>query len=58
VLRDVKLVNCSHIPLLGSHHDKVAWKQRGADVVISVPAVADGDLPFEGPRTFRVEGVQ
>ena len=58
VLRDVKLAQGARISLLGSRHENVAWKQRGADVVICVPVVADADLPFDGPRTFKVEGVQ
>lgn len=57
VLRDVTLGVDARIQLLGSRHDDVPWKQRGADVVISVPAIADGELPFDGPRTFKVDGV-
>ncbi len=58
VLRDVKLAKDARIALLGSRYENVAWKQRGADVVISTPALQDGELPFDGPRTFRVDGMQ
>jgi len=58
VLRDVNLATGARIALLGSEHDNLAWSQRGADVVIAVPAVADAEVPFDGPRTFRVDGVQ
>ena len=58
VLRDVKLAKGARIALLGSEHDNLAWSQRGGDVVIAVPAVADAEVPFDGPRTFRVDGVQ
>lgn len=58
VLRDLKLVKGARISLLGSRYDNVVWRQRGADVVISVPVIADGELPFGGPRTLRVDGAQ
>lgn len=32
----------ARIKLFGSAHDSVVWKQRGADVVISTPVIADG----------------
>lgn len=48
----------ARIKLFGSAHDSVVWKQRGADVVISTPVIADGALPFDGPRTFRIDRVQ
>jgi alpha-L-fucosidase len=58
VLRDVKLAKDARIALLGSRYDAVPWRQRGADIVISTPALQDGELPFEGPRTLKVDGVQ
>jgi alpha-L-fucosidase len=57
VIRDLTLVKSARIKLLGSEDD-VVWSQRGSDVLISTPNLADGALPFEGPRTFRIEGVQ
>ncbi len=57
-VRGVKLASGSRVRLLGSKHDRVAWRQKGGDLVIEVPALADGELPFTGPRTFRIEGVQ
>jgi alpha-L-fucosidase len=56
VLRDLKLAKNARVALLGSQHGNVAWSQRGADVVVSIPVIADGELPFDGPRTFRIEG--
>jgi alpha-L-fucosidase len=55
-IRGLKLEPGAHVSLLGSSHTRVAWRQKGADVVITPPAIADGELPFEGPRTFRIEG--
>jgi alpha-L-fucosidase len=57
VIRDLRLARSARIKLLGSEGE-VAWKQRGADIVISTPDLADGALPFEGPRTFKIEGMQ
>ena len=35
-----------------------AWRQQGGDVVISVPALDDGEVSFAGAYTFRLEGAQ
>lgn len=57
VIRGLELAKSARIKLLGREGDDVTWRQRGADVVISTPVLPDGALPFEGPRTFRIEGV-
>jgi alpha-L-fucosidase len=56
ILRDLRLGKGAHVSLLGSRHSEVAWKQAVGDVVVTVPVLGDGELPFEGPRVFRIEG--
>jgi alpha-L-fucosidase len=55
-LRDLRLGSNARVSLLGSHHGNIAWKQKSGDVVLTVPAIEDGELPFAGPRVFRIEG--
>jgi len=54
-IHDLKLPKGARVSLLGSHHSNIGWRQKGDDVVISTPSLADGELGFEGPRTFRIE---
>jgi alpha-L-fucosidase len=56
-LRGVRLAKGARVTLLGSRHQSVSWRQRGGDLVIAAPAIEDGELPFEGPRTFRMESL-
>lgn len=56
VLRDLTLPKSTRVSLLGTAHANLAWKQRGADVVVTLPALRDGDVPFEGPRTIKLQG--
>ncbi len=53
-LRDVRPAKGARVSLLGTRHADVAWKQRGKDLVISVPALEDGEAPFEGAFAFRI----
>jgi alpha-L-fucosidase len=55
-LRDLRLDKGARVSLLGSGHSQVSWKQLAGDVVVTVPVLADGELPFVGPRVFRIEG--
>jgi alpha-L-fucosidase len=55
-VRDLKLGKGGRVSLLGSSHSTVNWKQSGANTVITVPVIGDGELPFAGPRVFRIEG--
>ena len=55
-LRDLRPGKGARVSLLGSRHADIAWKQVGRDVVVTVPAIDDGELPFEGPRVFRIDG--
>jgi alpha-L-fucosidase len=55
ILRDVKLPARARVSLLGPSRLRMGWRQKGPDVVIAAPAIADGELPFEGPRVFRIE---
>ena len=54
-IHDLKLPKGARVSLLGSDHSNIGWRQKGDDVVISTPSLADGELGFEGPRTFRIE---
>jgi alpha-L-fucosidase len=54
VVRDVRLPKGARVTLLGKA-DALDWRQRGADLVISMPVMRDGELPFDGPRTIRIE---
>ncbi len=58
VIHDLKLDKHARVALLGSRYTRIAWRQRGVDVVMALPLLADGELPFEGPRTLRIEGAQ
>lgn len=55
-VHDLRLARGARIALLGSGHGNIAWRQRGDDLVISAPALGDGELPFSGAYTFRIEG--
>ena len=56
VLRELRLGKGARVSLLGSRHSDVAWRQSGKDVILSVPAIEDGELPFQGPRVLRIDG--
>jgi alpha-L-fucosidase len=55
-IRDLRLARGARVSLLGTRHTNVAWRQRGSDVVITVPLIPPGELPAVA-RTFRVEGI-
>jgi alpha-L-fucosidase len=55
-IRDLRLPATSRVTLLGTGR-VLAWKSRGADVVVTLPAVRAGDLPCEGPLTVKIEGL-
>ena len=56
ILRDLRLARGARVSLLGSRYTEVGWRQSARDVVLAVPVIADGELPFDGPRVFRIEG--
>jgi alpha-L-fucosidase len=56
ILRDLRLGKGARVSLLGSRHTNVGWRRAAQDVVIDVPVIEDGELPFAGPRVFKVEG--
>jgi alpha-L-fucosidase len=56
-VRGVRPEKGARMSLLGSRHTNIAWRQKGEDVVITLPVLADGELPFEGAVTIRMEGV-
>ena len=55
-LRDLKLGKGARVSLLGSRHTDIAWRQSSGSVVVTVPVIEDGELPFSGPRVFKIEG--
>jgi alpha-L-fucosidase len=55
-LHDLRMAKGARVSLLGSRHADIAWKQASGYVVLTVPAIEDGGLPFTGPRVFRIEG--
>jgi alpha-L-fucosidase len=57
-LRDLRLGKDARVSLLGSRHSGITWKQGSKDVDITVPVIEDGELPFAGPRVFRIDGAQ
>ena len=54
-IRGLRIPKDARVSLLGSDHSGIAWRQKRDDLVIAMPAIADGELPFEGPRTFLIE---
>src|SRR6187402_1763158 len=56
-VRDVKPGEGVRISLLGTKYTNVEWKQQGGDVVITVPVLYDGEVPFAGAYTFSIEGL-
>lgn len=54
LIRDLQLAPGSRISLLGSRHHDIRWRQRGRDLLVKLPAIRDGELPFSGPRTLRL----
>ena len=57
-MRGVRLAKDARVALLGTSHTRVAWRQKGADVVITPPVLGDGEVPFAGAYAFRIEGLQ
>jgi alpha-L-fucosidase len=57
VVRDLKLAQPASVTLLGKVGSKLAWRQRGADVSIELPEIADGELAFVGPLVVKIDGV-
>lgn len=55
-LQDMRFGKGARVSLLGSKYAEIAWRQRGKNVVIAVPAMVDGELPFDGPRVLKIEG--
>jgi alpha-L-fucosidase len=55
-LRDLRLGKGARVSLLGSRHTDIGWRQVSNDVVLTAPVIEDGELPFAGPRVFRIDG--
>jgi alpha-L-fucosidase len=54
-IRGLRIPKDARVSLLGSDHSGIAWRRKGNDVVIAMPTIADGELPFDGPRTLRID---
>jgi alpha-L-fucosidase len=57
VIRDVRIAPGTSVILLG-RAGALEWQARGADLVISLPPLRDGEMAFEGPRTIKIGRVQ
>ena len=55
-LHDLHLGKGARVSLLGSPRTDVAWRQKSKDVVVTMPVIGDGELPFSGPRVLKIEG--
>jgi alpha-L-fucosidase len=58
VVRNLRAAKGATVSLLGSRHQDLEWRQRGADLHIAIPTLADGELPFAGAFVFRVAGIE
>jgi hypothetical protein len=54
VIREMRIATGARVTLLG-RGGVLEWRARGADVVVSMPRIRDGELPFDGPRTLKIE---
>jgi alpha-L-fucosidase len=57
-VRELRLTKDARVALLGSAHPRLEWRQRGRDLVIELPRIRDGELPFDGARVIRIEGFE
>ncbi|HEU4778443.1 MAG TPA: alpha-L-fucosidase [Steroidobacteraceae bacterium] len=55
-VRDLRMAKGARVSLLGSRHTNIAWRQASKDLVVAVPVIEDGELPFAGPRVLKIEG--
>jgi alpha-L-fucosidase len=55
-VRDLHPHKDTTIALLGSRHAALAWRPRGNDIVITMPEIGDGELPFGGAYVLRLKG--
>ena len=55
-LRDLRFGKSARVSLLGSTHADIAWRKASSDVVVTMPVIGDGELPFTGPRVLKIEG--
>lgn len=54
-LRDVRAAKGARVSLLGSRHEDVRWKQRGADLVIFAPPLDESSMP--GAHAFKIDAL-
>jgi alpha-L-fucosidase len=54
-VRGLTLPKGARVTALGTNAAALAWKRRGDDVVVSLPALRDDEWSFAGPRVLRIE---
>jgi alpha-L-fucosidase len=55
-IRDLRLEGSARVGLLGSTHASLAFRRVDGGVGITLPALRDGELPFDGPLVLKIEG--
>ena len=55
-LRDLRLAKGGTVSLLASGHAGIAWTQKAGDIIVTMPVLNDGELPFQGPRVLKIRG--
>jgi alpha-L-fucosidase len=55
-VRDLRPARDARVSLLDGTRGALRWKQRGADVVVTLPASRADDGRSIGPRVVKIEG--
>jgi alpha-L-fucosidase len=56
-IRDLRPAKGTHIRMLGTALADLSWRQRGADIEVTMPAPGTVQLPFDGAVVLAIEGV-
>lgn len=56
IVQDLKLGKGARATVLGATNEKVTWIPAGRNTTFLLPALADGQLPFDGPMVLKIEG--
>ncbi|HTU68612.1 MAG TPA: alpha-L-fucosidase [Steroidobacteraceae bacterium] len=56
-VRNLKKPKAGRATVLGAADSKVEWLQVGRDSMFLLPALADHELPFDGPMVVKIEGL-
>jgi len=57
IVRDLELSEHATVRLLGNRSPVLPWQKFGKDVLITLPPIPDGVLPFEGPLVVKINGL-